>query len=499
MPTGLEVAVGQALIAGGASFATASAIITAAPALIAGAALITTSVVLSERARAAYNSASGGVNEVGLKEALPHASPEHRLALGTAAWAGAPFFYRGGEDYRPYFTVGLLLAAHECDGLVAVWINGTKVLIDPVTRLATSVPFNDGAKSYIEVSFRAGTLDQAIDPIIAAYHPEKASTFRQLGHCTVVIRADFGDGANYEAKQEAHKTLYGDGRFAPVIEFRGAKMADPRGLNQDVDDASTYQWSDNASLCTTHALRWFWPDVRIDWGLTAAAADIDDEGLITKSLEQIRQHTIDGIIRSGEEAANVIPSLLSANGGQLLRSEGKLYVMPAQVKKPVGTLSRHNLRGPFTYQPERRLGETANEFRPEFFSGPPHFNVTPGPVLRDQADVDADGAERPATLKQPFTKLNARSQRLAVRQKKHERIPATFSGGVDMTGVGWRAGQVINLDLAEHDPGLTGTWEIVEKPIDLRRGRYGLSLKRYDAAAEDYDAQTEELPYEEAA
>ena len=78
-------------------------------------------------------------------------------------------------------------------------------------------------------------------------------------------------------------------------------------------------------------------------------------------------------------------------------------------------------------------------------------------------------------------------------------VPATFTGGVDMTGVGWRAGQVINLDLAEHDPGLTGTWEIVEKPIDLRRGRYGLSLKRYDAAAEDYDAQTEELPYEEAA
>jgi hypothetical protein len=103
--------------------------------------------------------------------------------------------------------------------------------------LATSVPFSDGGNVYLKVSFRNGSINQAIDPIIAADFPSMPATFRQRGHATLVMRAHYGFGSGFQEQDDDHKRIYGDqGLLQPLTRFRGAKCYDPRQSGHVLDD-----------------------------------------------------------------------------------------------------------------------------------------------------------------------------------------------------------------------------------------------------------------------
>lgn len=167
--------------------------------------------------------ASNDVN--GLQQILKQSIPAQRLILGRAAVGGALFFYKAK---KPYIWYGILIAAHEIEGIESLIINGNDVFIGP-DGFATSVPFADGDHKYIEVSFRNGLLNQAIDPIIARDFPDMPSTFRQRGHATVVIKAHYGFGNDWQAQDDDHKRVYGDqGTLQPIFRTKGARCFDPR-------------------------------------------------------------------------------------------------------------------------------------------------------------------------------------------------------------------------------------------------------------------------------
>lgn len=181
----------------GASFAFASAVVTALPTILIAAASITASAVLADRQRDTFKSSSTPVNnDIGLQQNVPNAAPEHLLALGYATTAGRTIFRAGGIENRPYYWLGLVLAAHKTDGLESIELGNTTIIIDPATGNATSSPFNDGVISFIEVSYRNGDINQEIDPIIARDFPEMISTFRHRGHTTLFLKVHFGDGAS---------------------------------------------------------------------------------------------------------------------------------------------------------------------------------------------------------------------------------------------------------------------------------------------------------------
>lgn len=499
----LGLAVGQALLAGGASFAFASAVVTALPTIALVGGSIAYNVVSSKRAAAAASGGRSVSDPRGLQQSVLDSAPEHMLGLGYATLAGKPFFIRGGEDLKPYFWVGVLLAAHECDGLDSVWINGTRVLIDPVTRLATSTPFNDGTTSFIEVSFRNGTLDQAIDPIIARDFPDIPSTFRQRGHATAVLKAHYGTGANRDAQEDKHKALYGEGQFTPLYRFRASKVYDPRGLNQSAGDPSTWTWTRNATLNIIHYLCWKFPGMRerIDWQAVARAADIDDEITFSKAGRAMARHTVDGAISDGDDAAGVIRSLLSANSGRLIRSASGLYIMPATKRSPVGTLHAGNLRGDIDYSRDLPLGETVNQVKAECIipgasaTGGGNFQMLPLPVIKDAAALAEDGQERAVSPQLTFTEEHERGQRIAARIAKEARLGETLTTGCDLSALAWKVGEIVTLDLAEVLPRYGGQWEIMRIAFDARAGHYRLDLRRYDSAIEDYDPTSEEQTF----
>ena len=485
----VSYAVGSAVLTATGSFAVASTAATIAYVAVIAAPIVA-SVVVSERQRRAASNARGLVNDDrALQQAIPKAAPEHMLLLGYAHIAGTPFFVRGNEDTRPYYYRGVLLAAHECDGLDSVWINGTRVFIDD-DGYAISTPFNDGSTQFIRVSFRSGTLAQAIDTILNADFT-LPSTYRQRGHATAVIKAHYG------ADDDKHRELYGDGDFNPLFRVRGAKVFDPRGLNQSIGDASSWAWSRNAALNAAHYLCWIYPGMRsrLDWDRIGEAADVCDRVVWTKAGDPIAQFTLDGAILSSDPVPDAVSDLLSACGGRLIRRAGKYYIRPAQRETSTGTLHAGNLRGSVQYSNGLPVGQLSNTLNPEFMSPERGYKIVPGPVISDSADVTADGQERARTERYPFSETWPRVARLATIEYREGRAQETVTCGVDISARGWDAGRVITLDLGQFNSRLTGLWRIVRKAWSDGLMGYVLELRRYDDTAYDFTPSSDEADF----
>jgi len=498
MALAVSQAVGTAIIASGAGFAAASAAATIAY-LAVTVAPLALAAYAADRARQSYGDARSPVNdERGLQQQIPEAAPEWLRAYGTAITSGKPFFYRGGEENRPYFWLGVLLAAHQIDGLEAIWLNNNRILINPATGLATAVPYFDGVTAFIEVSVRNGSIDQAIDPIIARDFAGIPATFRQRGHATAVFKVHYGTGATRDAQDELHKSLFGDGQFNPLVEFRGAKVYDPRAQTQVLADSATWQWSNNASLCIADWLCDTFPHMRarIDWEAMKEAADIDGALVYTKAGAVIAQHTLDGIVRSGDDAASVLEALLSANGGAIVSKGGKISVRPAAPRSPVGTLHSGNQRGGWQYSAGKALGQTVNEVRAECMLPERNFKVLPIPVIADEAALAADGTPRAISARLSFTRGHERGQRIAARIFKQARLGQRVLVQADFSALGWQIGDVITLDRAELYEGLAGTWQIERKGWDFAAMAFAFDLARHDNAAFSFDPATEEQDFD---
>lgn len=433
----------------------------------------------------------------GIQAILKQAIPPQRLCLGTVTTGGALFLYKAE---KPYIWMGILLAAHEIDGFDSVFINRNQVFFDS-NGLATSVPFNDGINQYLEASFRSGAIDQAIDPIIAADFPTMPPTFRQRGHATLVIKAHYGFGGDFEAQYKDHKRVYGDqGILQPLTRFRGAKCFDPRQGGHVIDDAMTWTWSDNAAICLTRFLTHQWPDTRLvdpdrlDWDQIAAAADECDRWEIGADGTTFHRHTVNGVVQSTDDPYDVIENMKIAMGGHLILDRAKIYPVVRGKREPQGTLHMGMLVGGVEYVSEARDRELINIIKPTFIAPDREYQEVAGPVLRRDDLITLDGKPREASLRGAFVEDHRRMQRLAKATLNQARIGRTLTAGATLEALGWTPGKVYRVHLTGSLARCNGLYELVEKTWDDNLRGYRLALIGYDDTVTDFDP-SEELPF----
>jgi len=431
----------------------------------------------------------------GLQSILKQAIPPQRLVLGTVTTGGALFFYKAK---KPYIWMGILLAAHEVDGLDSVYINGHRVFFDG-SGFATSVPFNDGVNQYLKASFRSGTMSQAIDPIIAADFPTMPSTFRQRGHATLVIRAHYGFGTDFQTKYDDHKRVYGDqGVLQPLTRFRGAKCFDPRKPGVVLETPSTWTWSDNAAICLARYLTHQWPDTRLvdparlDWDQIALAADECDRWEVGKDGTTFHRHTINGVVQSTDSPYDVIENMKVAMGGHLIMDRAKIYPVVRARRAPAGTLHMKMLLGGVEYASEPRDRELINIIKPTFIAPDREFQEVAGPVLRETDLITQDGKPREASLRGAYVEDHRRMQRIACAALKQARIGRTLTAGATLEALGWTPGKVYRVHLTGPLERCNGLYELVSKEWDDRLRGYRLTLIGYDETVTDFDPQDEQ-------
>ena len=352
------------------------------------------------------------------------------------------FFY---EVKPPWLYVGLLVAAHEIDGVEQIRIGTAPVAFGLVNDAATSPWFN-GASVYLYRSVRTGTSAQTLDTILAADFPTLPATFRQRGQATVVFKAHFGTSSDH------HKTLWGDnGQFEPYLIVRGAKVYDPRDPTQVQTDATTWKWSRNASLCIADYLTrdagGRIPSSRIRWDKVATSATRDDELIgVNADGSLIPRGTVDGVVTLDQPPNRVLEGMLTANRGFVVQSEGRVWVYSARASDPVRTIHEGMLAGAIEFRAGKPRRDLVNVVRTEFASADRQYQLSNGPVLERSDLITTDGQRLEVSVSLPYTNHQATAQRLAKAYLDTARLGRSLTLRLDLRAADMDAGDVVRVD-----------------------------------------------------
>lgn len=424
---------------------------------------------------------SSGIDE-GQKITVQQAVPSQRLIYGAALVGGPIFFY---ECKPPYLYVGVVLASHEIEAVVESRIGGSKVTFDG-SGAASSVNFVNGSTPYVYASIRTGSATQAQDPLIAADFAEIAAdaNWRQKGHATIVLKCDYGTSAT------DHEKYWGSG--SPQFQFlvKGVKVYDPRDPTQDIADESTWQWSDNPSLCLAHYLtsakgcRLDWDVIDIDALKVAASHDDESVTLADGSVE--KRYTLNGVVDLTGDPADTVFNMLTANLGRLVWRNGKYVIISGVPRSPVWTLNDDSARGDMSVRMHRDRKSLVNVVRTVFTAPDREYQTANGPVIRNTAYIAADGEEHEITITLPFTASHTTAQRIAKATMERARYGKAITRRESIDAIRLDAADVVNIEVG-FLPILGGTFEINSTKLDHERIEIEIEAEEY---SDDFYAWT---------
>jgi len=390
----------------------------------------------------ANQNTGGRVADAGIKQTLQDSIYDERLIYGRAMIGGRILFY---EVKPPYLYVMLEIASHEIDGIEQVQINGNVVTFDN-TGAANSANFVNGTTPYVYMSVRKGAAGQAIDPILAADFAELPSTYRQQGHACVVMKCYYGSSA------DDHNKWWGSSFPTFLFLVRGMKALDPRDPTQSVSDPTTWKWTNNASICIAHFLTYArgmnraWSVVDID--SLKAAANHDDEGISLASGGVERRYSINGVINPNSAPGDILQTMLTANVGDLIWSNGVYKIYSGVAKDPVWTLNDDSARGDMEVRVTRDRASLINLVRTTFYASDREYQSSNGPVIQNAAYAAADGEAHETTLDLPFTSTATMAQRIAKITLERSRYGKQITRRENIQALRLDAADIVNIEVA---------------------------------------------------
>lgn len=390
-----------------------------------------------------------------IRQVVRQATPRQRFIYGRALVGGAYCFLNKSP---PYLVAQFLVAAHRCDAVEAVYINGYRCEFNAAGEAVTPRFRRDGTP-FVEISTRLGDPDQAIDPLLAAEFPDVPTTFRQRGQTVVTLKAYYG------ADYEENEAVFGAAsQFQPLFLVRGKPVHDPRLYSSDQDDETTWTWSRNWALCVSDWMRSSYGGRKradqIDWDHVSAEADICDQpiGLTTGLSEP--QFTLDGGFTSEENPFQIAEQMMASAGrAAALWRRGKFAPLCDVYREPVRTLTQTDLVGGFSYTSAHGRRDVLNTVRSEFVSELRDYKAAMSPPLIDSALVTSDGETLEATIQRPFVVGHERAQRLDELTLRRSRLGRQVTISIGIEHLELEVGDVINLEF-EDFPQVDGTYTI---------------------------------------
>lgn len=447
--------------------------------------------------RAAMAGMGQGQDDPGQKMATQQATPVQRLILGRALVSGPMFFL---ECKPPYLYMGIILAAHEIDGVDEVRIGDKAVLLN-ADGTANSPPYYaaGSGNNYLTVSIRRGAPGQTIDPILAADFPELPSTFKQQGYATAVLKMKYSlTSTDVAARVDDHNRVWTNATPQPRFLVRGAKVYDPRDPTQILSNTTTWKFSDNASLCLAYYLtseqgcQVSWSEIDID--ALETAADADDQIVTNKDGTTERRYTVNGIVTLDTEPLTVVQNLLTANLGRMAWRQGKYTIISGVPRSAVWTLTDDTARGGMEVRYSRPRRELINTIRTRFIAPDREYQLCDGPVLVNSTYLTADGEEHAVTIDLPYTTSHTRAQRIAKATLERSRLGRVVTRRESIDAVRLSAADVINVSsgfLGQID----GTYELNKITLQHDTLECEIEAEEYSASVYDWNPATDEQSF----
>lgn len=472
---GIEVAIVVALgfTAGSTAATVAAGIITAvATTLVStGISLVTRQLLGKDRG----TQRSPTPADVPVRQVIKQATPRQRYVYGRALVGGAICFY---EKKPPYIIVSYLIAAHRCDAVEAVYIDGTLCEFSG-NGLARTQRFRSGGVPYLEISTRLGDPDQPICPLIASEFPDVPTTFRQRGHTVVTLKAYYG------VDFDDHEETWGQsGGFQPLFLVRGKPVYDPRDSAQDRDDEITWRWSDNWALCLTDWIRAPYgarkKAAQIDYTAVAAEADLCDRSVgLAKGGTEAR-YTLNGGLQSDESPFGKLDEMLNAAGEAAALWRRGMFAPLCDVRRDVvRTLTQEDTSGPITFRGQRPRNSTLNTVRSEFIFPDRQWKAAQTPPIVDEGLLASDGQPLEATISRPFVAGEERAQRLDNITLLRSRLGRELRLQVGVEHLALEVGDLVNIEL---------------KDFSFANDVYAIRATAFDEALQKIELTLEQAP-----
>jgi fibronectin type 3 domain-containing protein len=354
------------------------------------------------------------------------------IVYGKSRVSGTIVYLSTTGDKNQFLHIVLTLAGHEIQAIDEVYFN------DELVPLSGNTPtgFYNGVA---RVKKHLGEANQTVDTDLR----DETSTLtdgkwtdnhRLRGIAYLYVRLTW----------DAEKYPSGIPNISAVI--RGKKVLDPRTGNT--------AYSANAALC----LRDYLTDAALGMGMSSAEVDDTAFGVAATICEEQVQilpespvayenrYEANGVIVTSASPDENIGKLLSAMGGLIAYTGGRIVPYASAYRIPTVTLTEKHFVGPLNVQTRTSARDRVNSVKGVYVSETNNWQVTDFPTISSPTYVTADNSTvffRDVVL--PFTTSPSCAQRLAVLELRRAREEITFSARFRLEAMQVRAGDTVMI------------------------------------------------------
>lgn len=424
----------------------------------------------------------------------------HEAVYGYVRKGGTLFYVQGSGDANSRLHLCIALAAHECQSIEEIYLNGELTELELVTPDSGNGPFRetpelpDTFEMYIPAvgfkrrklsayNWRLGTTSQAAFPS-QIYECENWTTAHQAkGRCYLYARLVY----------DVTESGLAWPSFIPSITVRmkGKKCYDPR--------TATTIWTDNPANVCADILETLLgvPRARIDAASWEAAADICDEAVDVKGGGTEKRYRASGFFAIEGEPEQWLAPIVRAMAGAVVEHHGTYYIRAGAWSAPVVTITDDDVMGGIQVRTAESDRERANVARGVFAGAESFDQPTDFPQVIDAAAVTEDGVEQSMELNLEWSPSHRQAQRVAKIMLKTQRFGRTVEIGVNLLkGLDVMPWDTVTLAIGAF--GLTGDFRVIDHRTEIEGGamRVVLTLREIAASIYDWDETTEEADLE---
>jgi hypothetical protein len=354
------------------------------------------------------------------------------IVYGKTRVSGTIVYLSTTGAKNEYLHIVLTLAGHEVEAIDEVYFN------DELVPLVSNTPTGFYA-GVARVNKKRGVPGDTADADLIAdtaslTDGKWTSNHKLSGIAYLYVRLTW----------DAEKFPSGIPNISAVI--RGKKVLDPRTGNT--------AYSANAALC----LRDYLTDTALGMGMTAAEVDDTAFGVAATICEEQVQilplsptvyenrYEANGVIVTSASPDENIGRLLSAMGGLIAYTGGRIVPYASAYRIPTVTLTEKHFVGPLNVQTRTSARDRVNSVKGVYVSETNNWQVTDFPTISSATYVSADNSNvffRDVVL--PFTTSPSCAQRLAVLELRRAREEITFSARFRLEAMQVRAGDTVMI------------------------------------------------------
>jgi hypothetical protein len=359
------------------------------------------------------------------------------LVYGRCRASGTVVYMSTTGSKNEYLHIVIALAGHEIEEIEEVYFN------DDLVPLVSNTPtgfYNGVARVNKHLGESYQTVDTDLrDETSTLTDGKWTDDHRLRGIAYLYVRLTW----------DTEKFPSGIPNISAVI--KGKKVYDPR--------TTTTVYSANAALC----LRDYLTDSALGMGLTSAevddtaitaAANICDEDVevkpITVPATYENRYECNGVIATSASPDENIGKLLSAMGGLIAYSGGKVVPYAGGYRIPTVTLTEKHFVGPLNIQTRTSARDRVNSVKGVYVSEGNGWQVSDFPTISSATYVTNDNNTRYyRDVVLPFTTSSSCAQRLAVIELRRAREEITFTARFRLEAMQVRAGDTVMITNAK--------------------------------------------------